>query len=404
MEEVNKKKSIFKKVIAVFLIIVIAGAGYGCYWYIDSTRYVSTDDADVSGDMINATPKAAGKVLSVNVKEGDVVHKGEVLFTLESDGMQLQLNQAQAALSLAEDQLAKLVGGARAQDIEGAQSLCDQSEAGYDAAAASRNAVASSLSDAQSQYNSLLDQLKPYKTINGSYDMSGAVKILDAQVGKTLTDAQYTAKLNAIEGLFTSKAQMEAQIKQLKGQLGTLNSQVMGAKAALDGAKSKLSLVKAGASDKDVSIAQDQLKSAQAAYDLAKLNLGNAQVTAPIDGTVIQVNVHVGDLASPGTSTISLTDMSKLEITANMLETDIEKVKAGQDVKITIDAFPKDKFTGKVSEVGLATASTFSLFGSDNVTGSFSKTSQRIPVKIQINSQDKTIVPGMSAEVKIKVK
>lgn len=211
-------------------------------------------------------------------------------------------------------------------------------------------------------------------------------------------------KAQAIEQLFSAKQQLENQIAQLQGQINAANTQISGAQANINAANSKLSLTDAGVSNKDIAIAEDQVKAAQASYDLVKLGLDNTTVKAPMDGTVVQVNIHVGDTIAAGSGAISLVDLSKLQVTAYVLEGDLERVKLGQSVNLNIDAYSGTNFTGKVKQIGLATASTFSLFSTDNNSGNYTKVSQRVPVKINFESSSDNVIPGMSVTAKIKVK
>ena len=101
---------------------------------------------------------------------------------------------------------------------------------------------------------------------------------------------------------------------------------------------------------------------------------------------------------------MSLVDFSKLQVTAYVLEGDLERVKLGQSVNLSIDAYSGKAFTGKVNEIGLATASTFSLFSTTNNSGNYTKVSQRVPIKINFTSTNENVIPGMSVTTKIKVK
>lgn len=401
----DKPRSKGRIALLVFLIVLLGLGGFGVSWYIEQHNYVSTDNAKISGDILNVSSKIPGKVAVIKVQNGDKVKKGDVLFTLGTGQLQAQVNQAQAALNVAKASLAKAEGGARSEEVAGAQALVDQAQAVYSGATTGRDNLQSTLNDLQSRYNDLLQQMSPFKNpATGEYDAAYATKMLDqALAAKQLDDAQYTVKTQAVEQLFSAKSQLESQIEQAKGQLGAVDSQVQAAKAGWQGAQSKLALVNAGASSKDIAIVEAQVQGAQATYDLAKLSLGYAQVTAPADGTVVQVNIHVGDVIAPGQAAVSLVNMNKLQVTANILETDIERIKPNQPVTLTIDAFPGQTFSGTVNQVGLATSSTFNLFNTDNASGNFTKVNQTIPVKIDLNPKGQPIIPGLSVSVKIKV-
>jgi len=130
----------------------------------------------------------------------------------------------------------------------------------------------------------------------------------------------------------------------------------------------------------------------------------NSQPTqATADGTVIQEIAHVGDTLTVGQTALSIVDLDKLQITAYVMEGDIERIKPNQTVELTIDALPGQTFNGTVAEVGMATASTFSLFSTDNTSGNYTKVSQRVPLTIDFDSASQPVFPGMSVTAKIRV-
>lgn len=409
MEESMKTNAAGKSnkriIIAVVSVIILALGALGLTYYRNQKNYVSTDDAKITGDILNASSKLPGKVSKINVANGAQVKKGDVLFTLEADQFQLQLGQAQAALDVAQAQLLKLQSGARDQEVAGAQSMVDQANAALNGANTTKDNLQATLKSVQSQYNSLLEKMQSFKNPStGEYDAGYAISQLDGARAKgALTEAQYTVKAQAAEQLFSGKLQYENQITQLKEQIKAVDTQISAAKAGLDGAQSKLSLTKTGASDKDVAIVEAQVKAAQAAFDLAKLNLENASIKAPADGTVVQVSIHEGDMIGAGQAAVSMVDFSKLLVTANILEGDLDRIIPGEDVTMSVDSFPGVTFEGTVKEKGLATTSVFSLFSTDNASGNFTKTSQRVPVKITVTPNGKALIPGMSVEVKVRV-
>lgn len=402
--EKKKKSKADRAILTIVLLILIGAACFGVYWFVDNSKYVAADNAKVSADILNVSPKVAGKVAEVKVNQGAKVKKGDVLFTLESDQIQIQLNQAQAALEAAKDQLAKAAGGARAQEVAGAQAMVDQAQAALSGAKTGKTNLQNSLNDAQKKYNDLVAQLDNFKNPStGTPDAGYAIGQLDAAKAKgALSDAQYTAKAEAINQLFSAKSQLEAQISQLKGQISASDSQISASKANVDAANSKLSLTNAGASDKDIAILEQQVKVSQSNYDLVKLNLDNTQVKAPIDGIIVQVNVLVGDNASPSIGAVSIVDMTKIQISGEVAEKDISKVKEGQTVKLSLDAFKGINFEGKVKQIGLTTSSALNTSGINLSTSS--KTNQVIPVKFDLDAQGKDIKPGMSVTAKIAVK
>ena len=134
-------------------------------------------------------------------------------------------------------------------------------------------------------------------------------------------------------------------------------------------------------------------------------NLDLAIIKSPVSGTVIKKIGNAGEVGVPGQPVVTVVDLKGLYITADVEETDLHKVKAGQFVEFTVDAFPNVNFTGQVSSLGDATVSTFSLLPTQNTGGNFTKVVQRIPVKISIkDTQGCRLLPGMNAIVKIHIK
>ena len=132
-----------------------------------------------------------------------------------------------------------------------------------------------------------------------------------------------------------------------------------------------------------------------------------AYIIAPSDGYVSKKSVQPGQLVNPGQILLSIVNDRLLWVSANFKETQIEKMKTGQGVEITVDAYPDYKFKGKVESFQAATGSKFSLLPADNATGNFVKVVQRIPVRITIlndpNNQPE-LRAGMSVKVAVKVK
>jgi multidrug resistance efflux pump len=125
-------------------------------------------------------------------------------------------------------------------------------------------------------------------------------------------------------------------------------------------------------------------------------------VTVPADGTVVQSNAVKDSFVAAGTPLAQVYDLNHLWVTANIEETKIDEVAVGQDVDIYVDAFPNSTLKGKVEQVGLATAGTFSLLPSSNTSGNFTKVTQVVPVKVSIDdNKGVAIVPGMNVTVRI---
>jgi membrane fusion protein (multidrug efflux system) len=164
-----------------------------------------------------------------------------------------------------------------------------------------------------------------------------------------------------------------------------------------------------------IAVSKSQISSASAAVETTNAQikvidtqLKNTRLLSPANGVIAKRWLLPGDVIQPGQSAFTLTDDSKKWVICYLEETKIHGVQDGQDVKFKIDAFPHVKFYGKVFLTGTSTASVFSLIPASNASGNFTKVTQRIPVRISIDTADNgkdissfNILPGMSAVIKI---
>jgi multidrug resistance efflux pump len=133
--------------------------------------------------------------------------------------------------------------------------------------------------------------------------------------------------------------------------------------------------------------------------------ISDAEIKSPIDGQVVQNDVINGQVVSPGMDVATIADTSHFYIQANVEETSILRIKQGQVVDVTIDAYPHRSFEGYVESIEPATQTAFSPLPNLNTSGTYSKVTQLIPVKIDVaDVGNLTLMLGMNAEVKIHVK
>ena len=124
-------------------------------------------------------------------------------------------------------------------------------------------------------------------------------------------------------------------------------------------------------------------------------------IKMPKDGTIVKTDGMEGSMAQAGNPIAYAYNLDDLYITANVDEKDVAEIKKGNDVDVDIDG-QKATVSGKVDQIGDATAASFSLMPSSNSDGNYTKVSQVVPVRISLDSEpSKNVVPGMNAEVKI---
>jgi membrane fusion protein (multidrug efflux system) len=158
------------------------------------------------------------------------------------------------------------------------------------------------------------------------------------------------------------------------------------------------------------SIAISRVGTAKAQVGVVQAQLDNCVITSPVSGKVARRWVLPGDIVQPAQPIFSVYDRTQTWVTANLEETNLKDVRLNNDVSITVDGYPDRTFGGKVFQIGGSTASQFSLIPPNNASGNFTKITQRVPIKISIYQEPVAgrdpveLLPGMSVEVRIKVK
>jgi membrane fusion protein (multidrug efflux system) len=182
---------------------------------------------------------------------------------------------------------------------------------------------------------------------------------------------------------FTTKADYEDALNEVRSaetQLADARARAANAAAAI-------------APGEQPSIAQ-----AQAAVDKARLELSRTEVRAPMDGVVENAdNLQVGQMAVTGVGMLSIVRSQKAWVEANFKEKDVGRMHAGEKATITVDAYPGQKFAGKVQSIGAGTGGEFALLPAQNANGNWVKVTQRVPVRIAFDGPPaKPMIAGLS--------
>ena len=144
---------------------------------------------------------------------------------------------------------------------------------------------------------------------------------------------------------------------------------------------------------------------AQAQLDKARYQLSRTRILAPVAGIIANEAPQVGEMALTGMSVISLLSTDDLWIEVNLKETQLEKVRAGQQAEVAVDAYPGVKFQALVESISAASGSEFALIPPQNASGNWVKVVQRVPVRLRLLPVEDAPVlrAGMSAEVEIDI-
>jgi Multidrug resistance efflux pump len=331
----GKKRKIAIGLLAALLLL--GGAGGSYYWYY-TTKYVSTDDARISGTIVNVSSKVTGRVSRILAAEGDTVKAGQVLAQIDPRDILAQKAQAEASLAAAKANYEQLINGSRSQEIQQARAAADQAKASLDNAALNYDRM---------------EQLFREGAISAS------------QRDNALTTYQV-------------------------------------AREAFVGAKQTLELAIVGPREEAIRAAAAQVKQAEAAVAALNLNYYDTTIVSPVDGIIAQKSVNPGEVVVTGQPLFSVIDGNDIWVNARIEETYIGKLQLGQLVEYTIDGYPGRTFYGKIYDLGSAATSVFSLIPTENASNNFTKVTQRIPIKISLPENSNVIFrPGMSVVIKV---
>jgi membrane fusion protein (multidrug efflux system) len=230
---------------------------------------------------------------------------------------------------------------------------------------------------------------------------------------KKQTEAKYSADKESIHvlriNLEKTQNDFERAQKQYDGNVITaeqsdhIQKSYESAKAQLEASTAQLSVSKA-----QIASAIAAIKSAEAQIRVIESQLANTKLFAPMDAFVAKKWLFTGEIVQPGQAILTLNDKNVHWISVYLEETKLAGVHLKQKAHFTIDAYPNITFTGHIFYIGSNTASQFSLIPPNNASGNFTKITQRVVLKISIDSNEEGVnmaiirlLPGMSAVVKI---
>jgi len=348
----DQKKGPGKKPLIILAVVVVLLILGGLIWWFATRNQVSTDDAYTDGDAVTIAPKVSGYVVVMNLGDNEFVHKGDLLIKIDPRDYQAQLDQANAQLGLAKAQL---------------------------------NAAQVQLDIARVQYPAQLTQAKAQEQ--------------SAQANLVQTRAAYERQ-RAVDVRATSQQNIDTATAQQKSALANVAQAQAQVKTA--------SLVPQQISQAQATVEErrQQVEQAEAQVEAAALNLSYTELRAPADGWVTKRNVQYGTFLQAGTSIFSLVTTT-VWVTANFKESQLERMRPGDSVDVSVDAYPNLKLHGHVDSIQLGSGSRFSAFPAENATGNFVKIVQRVPVKILIDSGLQPDLPlplGLSVVPKVMLK
>ena len=331
---------------SVIILILLAGITYAVLQFTHFGRIEYTDNARVCQFIAPQNTRVQGFIKEIRFEAYQHVNAGDTLVVIEDSEFKLRLAQAQADLARAKQQ-----SKATSSSIRTTTSSMSVTEAGIEEARVNME----NLAREDQRYEQLLAQ-------------------------EAVTRQQY-------DQIHTSYLSAKARYEQMKHT-----------RAMQDNVVEEQGY--------HLSASDAALRQAQAAVELAQLNLSYCYIIATHSGVVGARDINIGQLVNPGQTLVSIVDESDKWIEANYRETQLPNIHDGAEVDITVDAIPGVTYKGRVERLSDATGSAFSLIPIDNATGNFVKVEQRLTVRISLkeNSPEDLarLKAGYSVECEVK--
>ena len=335
-----------KRVIVALVLLVALGFGArtGWHWWTVGRYMVSTDDAYVQAEITVLAAKVSGYLTDVRVDNNQRVKAGDVIARIDDGDYRLAMESARDKVATQRSTVARI-----GRQEEAAKAAVAQAEA----------------------------------------------QIASARAEQVRTAADFERQQRLAQADFASRAKFD-EARAARDQSAAA---VRSAEAALLQAQANVEVTAAQRVEAERLVTELETQVRKAERDIAF-----TEIRAPFDGVIGNKAVETGSYVQTGQRLAALVPLSSVRIDANFKETQLARMRPGQPVHVSIDAFPEHDFTGRVVSMAPASGSVFSLLPADNATGNFTKIVQRVPVRIEIPADIAArglLRPGLSVEVSV---
>lgn len=336
---------------AVALAVALAGVAWAGYDMAVASRYESTDNAYVQGDLVQITPQVAGTVLAIHAEDTEMVRAGQPLVDLDPADMRVALEQAEA-------QLAQTVREVR---------MLFANDAALQAQMALREAELARARTELARVQQDMDRRMPL--------------VVTGAVGKE-------------------------EFEHAQAQAQAAHSAMLAAQAALNAARQQWQANRALTEGTDVA-SHPTVQRAAARVREAYLAYKRTQLVSPVDGYVAKRSVQPGQRVQPGAALMTVVPLARVWVEANFKEGQLRRLRLGQPVTLVSDVYGSQvSYHGRIAGLGAGTGAAFSLLPAQNATGNWIKVVQRVPVRIVLDPQELAEHPlrvGLSMEATVDV-
>ncbi|PZQ20244.1 MAG: EmrA/EmrK family multidrug efflux transporter periplasmic adaptor subunit [Sphingopyxis macrogoltabida] len=355
------KRKKFLRILAI--VVLVAAAIWGIWYYLTQAGRVYTDNAYVGADSAAVTALVSGPVAQVRVSGTQTVKKGDILVILDDADQRIAVADAEAALRQARQRYGQ------------AAATADAARARVSARGADIAQARARLRDANAAVERARAELARRESIAGT----GAVSAEELTAARAAWQSASAARDLAAAGI----AAAEATRGSASGDLGAAEAVVRG--TTIDTAP-------------DVAAAEARLEK-------AKLDLARTVLRAPVGGVVTNRQVQVGQRIAAGAPIMVIVPIATAYVDANFKESQLRRVRIGQPVELVSDYYGGDVvYRGTVVGMAGGTGAAFSLIPAQNATGNWVKVVQRLPVRIAIDPKQLAAHPlrvGLSMEATI---
>lgn len=395
----TKSNKALGRIVIIIVLLALVSGGY-MFW-LHLSKFESTDDAQVDGQVYAISSRINGHVIDVKVDDEQEVKAGDVLVILDPKDYEVAVAKARADLADAVATYTSSRSDVPITSINTKSTLTTANSSRLDASAGvagaerQMGAARARLSTAQANvrvaeanFTKATQDVERYKLLVSKDEISKqqydqAVSAMEA--ARATLDAQNALVNEAQQNISVA----EKNVEQQQTRVQQADAQIQ---AALTGPQ-QVKVTEAKAQSAAAKVDQQR-----ALLDQAELNLKYTTIVAPIDGVVGKKNVAIGQNTSAGQELMAVVPLDNLWITANFKETQLQKMRVGQTVKIKVDAYDRE-YSGKILRLAGASGARFSLLPPENATGNYVKVVQRIPVRIALDpgqNNDHLLRQGMS--------
>jgi HlyD family secretion protein len=295
-----------------------------------------TQRIDATGTIeaveIRIAPKVGAHVSNIFIEEGSSVREGDTLVVLDHSYFDIQLRQAMAGIELAEAQLNLMLQGARDEDIRSAEEGLRQAEAHLQIAR------------------------EDFRRVENLYEASSMSKkqLDDAEARHTVATAQYNTARQNLEKVRNLFRPEERQAQRAR------------------------------------------LEQAKATAELLSKNIEDSYIVSPVNGVITNKIVERGELVRQGTPVAVVSKLDTVRLMIYLSTVDVGRIRLGQDVDVTIDAYHDKRFTGIITYI-----SPSSEFTPRNIQTKEERVKQVFGVRVEIPNPDGVLKPGLPADASV---